>query len=190
MKDGTRAESTAPSTKTPPPSLDLDLLDCITVKELKGTHYRIATESREARERAGREFRMRQPGICEEYLPHGPGNSRVLAGENALICSFARHYCAAMEAWFGKVPVLRVEDLQATELRAQKLLAHGPTLKKVEKLGAVQFAVGGILQVHYFDGVGIVPDRQRVLLKVLTLLMCFSAASTKSREHNGQDHNQ
>jgi hypothetical protein len=34
-----------------------------TDKELKETHYRIASESREVRERAGREFRVGQPGI-------------------------------------------------------------------------------------------------------------------------------
>jgi hypothetical protein len=88
----------------------------------------------------------------------------VLAGENALIFSFARHYCAAMDARFGKVPVLKAEDLQATELRAQTLLADGPRLKQVEKLGAVQFALGGILKAHYFGGIGVTAAGQRVFL--------------------------
>jgi hypothetical protein len=119
----------------------------------------------------------------------------VLAYENALLCSFGRHVCAAMETKWGEVPVLRLEDLQATEAPAKTLLAHRPTAKKVEKLGAVQFALGGILDVHYFDGIRVIPDRKRVLLKVLTLLMCFSAvpnrppttqSPTNSTIHNRQ----
>ena len=153
----------------------LDSLILPTFKELKEAHYRIAAESREARERAGREFRTSQSGIYD-YLTYAPPTLRVLAYENALLCSFARHLCAALEARFGRVPVLRVEDLLAAEDRAKTLLAHHPTSKQVEKLGAVQFAVGGILGVHYFDGIKVVPERKRVLTKVLTLLMCFSAA--------------
>jgi hypothetical protein len=106
----------------------------------------------------------------------------VLAYENALLCSFARHLCAAMETRFGRVPVLRVEDLLATEPRAKKLLAHRRTLRRVEKLGAVQFAAGGILGVHHFDGIKVIPERKRALLKVLTLLMCFSAAIRDSKQ--------
>ena len=153
----------------------LDSLIPITAKELKVTHYRIAAESREAKERAGRKFRMRQPGI-HAYLSYAPPTLRVLAYENALFCSFARHLCAAMGTRFGRVPVLRAEDLQAAEALAKTLLAHRPTLKQVEKLGAVQFAVGGIIGVHYLDGIKVVPERRRVLTKVLTLLICFSTA--------------
>ena len=166
---------TAPAPKTAPPVLLLDSLMTPLFKDLKAAHYRVAAETHEARERAGREFRMGQPGIYA-YLPYGPSTLRVLAYENALLCSFAPHVCAAMETKCGKVPVLRVEDLLATEARAKKLLAHRPTAKKVEKLGAVQFAVGGIVGVHYFDGIRVVPEQKRVLLKVFTLLMCFSAA--------------
>ena len=166
---------TAHASKAAPPSSNLDSLILPTFKELKEAHYRIAAECRETRERAGREFRMSQPGICA-YLSYAPPTGRVLAYENALLCSFARHHCAALEARVGRVPVLRVEDLQAAEARAKTLLAHRPTLKQVEKLGAVQFAAGGILGVHYFDGIRVLPERKRVLMKVLTLLMCFSAA--------------
>ena len=70
----------------------------------------------------------------------------------------------------------RARALQTTELRAKALLAHPPTAKKVEKLGAVQFALGGILGVHDLDGTRVIPDRKRVLIKVLTLLMYFSDA--------------
>jgi hypothetical protein len=98
----------------------------------------------------------------------------VLAYENALVCSFARHLCDAMETRSGKVPLLRLEDLQAAEARAKMLLAHRPTSKRVEKLGAVQFAIDDILRVHYFDGIRVVPERRRVLTKVLTLLLCLS----------------
>lgn len=162
-------------TKIAPPFSLLDSLILPTLKELKEAHYRIAAESREARERAGREFRTSQPGIYA-LLPYGLPTLRVLAYENALLCSFARHLCSAPEARVDRVPVLPLEDLQAAEARAKTLLAHRPTLKQVEKLGAVQFAVGGILGVHYFDGIKVVPERKRVLTKVLTLLMCFSAA--------------
>jgi hypothetical protein len=155
--------------------LNLDLLDCVTSKDLKAAHYRIAAYTHEARERAGREFGIKQPGIYA-YIPYVPPTLRVLAGENALISSFARHFCVALEARLGSVPVLKAEDLHATEARAKALLAHGPTLKQVEKLAVVQFAVGGILKVHYFGGIGVIPDRKRVLLKVLTLLLCISAA--------------
>jgi hypothetical protein len=41
----------------------MDSLILPTFKDLKVAHYRIVTESREARERAGREFRTRQAGI-------------------------------------------------------------------------------------------------------------------------------
>jgi hypothetical protein len=173
------SSGTGQFTKVAPPGLLLDSLILPTFKDLKAAHYRIAAESREARERASREFRVGQPHIYE-YLPYGPSTLRALAYENALICSLARHVCAAMEIKHGKVPVLRVEDLQATEARAKTLLAHRPTLKQVEKLGAVQFAVGGIVAVHYFDGIRVIPDRKRVLLKVLTLLMCFSAANDRT----------
>jgi hypothetical protein len=175
MKVGTRAESTALVSDIAPLVSTLDLLDCVTFKELKAAHYRIAAETHEARERAVREFRTKQPSIYV-YLPYAPPTPRAVAGENALIFSFARHFCAAMEARLGSVPVLKAEDPQATELRAQTMLAHGPTPKQVEKLRAVQFALGGILSVHYFGGIGVIPDRQRVLLKVLTLLQCFSGA--------------
>lgn len=162
-----------------PPVSVLDSLTLPTFKELKAAHYRIAAASRETRERAGREFRVRQPGIYA-YLPYAPPTPGVLSYENALLSSFTRHVCAAMETKCGKVPVLRIEDLQATETRAKMLLAHRPTLKRVEKLGAVLFALGGILGVHYVDGIGVLPDRKRVLLKVLTLLPCFSAATNRT----------
>lgn len=148
----------------------------ITFKELKTAHYRIAAENREARERASREFRAGHPGIYA-FLPAAPPTPLVLVYENALIIwTFARHLCAAMEARFGQLPTLQVAILLATEPRAKRLLAHRRTLRRAEKLGAVQFAVGGILGVHYFDGVKVVPERKRVLTKVLTLLMCFSDA--------------
>ena len=182
------SRGTGIATKTALPSSILDSLFPITAKELKVTHYRIAAESRQDRERAGREFRMSQPGIYA-YLPYAPPILRVLAYENALLCSFARHHCAALEARVGRVPVLRVEDLQAAEARAKTLLAHRPTSKQVEKLGAVQFAVGGILGVHYFDGIKVVPDRKWVLTKVLTLLICFSAALNDLPEHAPEPEN-
>jgi hypothetical protein len=164
--------------------LNLDLLDCVTSKDLKAAHYHIVAYTHEARERAGRVLRTEQHGIATNW-PYAPPTLRVLAYENALICSFARHFCAALEARFGKVPMLKPEDLHATEARAKTLLAHAPTMKQVEKLGAVQFAVDGILGVHYFGGIGVIPDRKRVLLKVLTLLMCFSGAI----EHRTQPGN-
>lgn len=178
MKDhmyNSTSASSAPSRRIAPPASVLDSLTLPTHKDLKAAHYRVVAGDREARERAGKEFRVRQPSIYA-YLPYGPSTLRVLAYENALICSSTRHLCAALEARFGKVPVLRIEDLQATELRAKTLLAHRPTAKKVEKLGAVQFALGGILGVHYVNGIKVVPERKRVLLQVLTLLMCFSDA--------------
>ena len=181
VKRDTRADSTGTGrlTNIAPLISILDSLILPMFKELKEAHYRVAAETHEARERASREFRVGQPGIYV-YLPYGPSTLRVLAYENALLCSFARHVCAAMETKCGKVPVLRVEDLLATEARAKKLLAHRPTAKKVEKLGAVQFAVGGIVGVHYFDGIRVVPEQKRVLLKVFTLLMCFSAANDRT----------
>jgi hypothetical protein len=170
----THANSAGAAHAVPPVSV-LDSLITPTFKDLKAAHYRIAAETHQARERAGREFRMHQPGIYA-FLPYGPPTLRVLAYENALLFSYARHVCVAQEARVGPVPVLRVEDLLATEARAKQLLAHRPTLKQVEKLGAVQFALGGILDVHYFDGIRVIPDRKCVLLKVLTLPMRFSAA--------------
>ena len=172
--------------QTAPPASVRDSLFLPTNKELKTVHYRIAAESREARERVGGEFRTSQPGIYA-YLPYGPSTLRALAYEHALLLSYARHVYAAMESRYGKLPVLRADDLQATEARAKTLLAHRPTAKKVEKLGAVQFALGGILGVHYFDGIKVVPDPNHVLLKVLTLLMCFSDAITDRQQRSGTD---
>jgi hypothetical protein len=169
------SDSAGPTTTMTSPRWSPDRLVQVTFKELKAEHYRIVAESREARARAGRLFRITQPWI-NEYLPCGSTNNRTLAYEHALIISYARHVDAAIETKYGKLPALRLEDLQAFEAQAKALLARGPTTQKVAKLGAVQFAVGGILKVHYFQGIGIIPDRKRVLLKVLTLLMCFSAA--------------
>ena len=55
---------TAPAPKTAPPVLLLDSLMTPLFKDLKAAHYRVAAETHEARERAGREFRAGQPGIC------------------------------------------------------------------------------------------------------------------------------
>lgn len=51
------------TTITVPPAPILNSLILPTDNEPKETHYRIASESREVRERAGREFRVGQPGI-------------------------------------------------------------------------------------------------------------------------------
>ena len=167
--------NTANPTKSASPE-NLDLIP-ITFKELKQAHYRIAAEDREGRERAGRMFRLTQPGICA-YLPYTSSTVRTLAYENALICSFARHFCAAVENRLASAPVLDLEDLLASEVPCKKLLAHRPTAKWIQKLAPVQFAVGGIIGQHYFDGIGVIPDRKRVLLKVLTLWLCFSDGIT------------
>lgn len=165
----------AHATQAVSPVSFLDSLILPTHKELKTAHYRIVADNREARERAGKEFRTSQPGIYA-YLPYGPSTLRALAYEHALITSFARHLCAAIEHRFGSVPVLRLEHLRASEIQAKALLADRKNLKRIKGLGAIQFAEGGILGVHYVHGIGINPERNRVQLKVLTLLISFSLA--------------
>jgi hypothetical protein len=166
----------------------LDSLIPITPKELKAAHYRITAETRDGREAAGRRFRIAQPMICD-YLPYSPSVVRALAGENALICSFARHLCAAVETTSGQIPVLRAEVLRTAEAQATALLANRSTKKRVKELGAVQFAEAGILGVHYFEGIGVIPDAKRVLRKVLTLLICFSDAIQKTPISNDPSSN-
>ena len=116
---------------------------------------------------------MSQPGICA-YLPYTPATIHTLAYENALTCSFARHLCAVVENRFGSVPILKLQDLLASEVRAKELLAGKRAVEQVRKLGAVQFAEGGILGLHSFRGIKVIPDAKRVLLKVVTLLICFN----------------
>jgi hypothetical protein len=123
---------------------------------------------------------MRQPDIYA-YLSYAPPTLRVLAYENALLCSFARHLCAALEKRSGQAPVLKLEDLLAIEIKADALLANQKNLKRIKRLEAVQFAEGGILGVHYVDGIRVVPDGKRVLLKVVALLLAFSAAVEATR---------
>ena len=187
VKHDTRADSTA---ATPGAILRASVLASLILpmhKELKEAHYRIVAESREARERAGREFRMSQPGICEEYLPYGPATPRLRAYENALLCSFARHLCTAQQTRFGQVPTLQAADLQATEPRAKRFLANRRRLRRLERLGAVQFALRGILGGHDFDGIKVIPERKRVLLKVLTLLICTSDAIKDRQQQPATD---
>jgi hypothetical protein len=93
-----------------------------------------------------------------------------------LICSFARRLCAAVENRCGVTQAVKLEDLLACEVRAKALLKNARTAKQVRKCGAVQFAEGGILGVHYFDGIRAIPDARKVLLKVVTLLICFNNA--------------
>ena len=76
----------------------------------------------------------------------------------------------------------------ASEIRSKKMLAHRPTARKLQRLGVVQFAVNGILGVHYLDGMGIIPDRKRVLLKVLALLICFTDVIQKTPTKPASDH--
>ena len=52
-----------------------------------------------------------------------------------------------------------------------------------EYLAAGQ-AEGGILGVHSFHGIRVIPDAKRVLLKVLTLLICFNDAIQRARTNH------
>jgi hypothetical protein len=152
---------------------ELGSVIALTSKELKTVQYQLTGETLDQRRVAIRKFKATQPHLVG-YLLLAAGVSAAQVYENALIGYFVRRLCLVLEARYGDVPSLHYDQLQEAERTAVSLLADRATFERIKKLPVILFAERGILGIRIMGGVTVTPDRNRVLLKVLTILVCFS----------------
>jgi len=181
------SRGTYTKTKDPQATISADIADCsldslipLTSKEVKAAHYQSTFATSEEAARVAREFRTSQPEIYK-YLPCTRPTTRTEAYENWMVLAFARRLCVALNTRYGRVPALGEAQLKQAEIKATKLLKNRKMSLKVKLLPAVRFAERGILGLEYVGGIGVIPDRHRVLLKVLTLLVAFSASAPSTQ---------
>jgi hypothetical protein len=168
------------------PPVRLEALIRITADELAPAFVNSAPANEEEAGRLAREFRQSQPGIYK-YLPYTDSTAPEEARENSLTCAFVRRLCLVLQRRFGWVPILKEADLQAAEVQAKELLAQPLVRAKVERIPAMKFAERGILGVRQVAGVMVDPSREKLLVRVLWLLICFSAAyATPHSTNSGQ----
>ena len=126
-----------------------------------------------------RKFREEQPGIYK-YVPYmlsPPGPEEI---ENSIMCAFFRRLCVALKVRFGWLPVLREEDIRAVEKEAKELLKQPRIRAEVEHWATTKIALGIFSCNQEVYGVKIHPSKDRIILRVLCVVMCFTSAYQKN----------
>jgi hypothetical protein len=153
----------------------LDSLIPLTIEELVAPHIRYPVEMEEDAARLAKSFREGQPGIYR-YLPYHSQIPDHIGTENGIICAFTRGLCVSLIHRFGWVPVLKTKDILAAEVQAKAILSEPSQRAKAEQLPVLKVAergrFGPSLQTPSVDQA----IRERLLLKVLTVWICFTAA--------------
>jgi len=130
-------------------------------------------------DRVIRDLHARQPGLAE-FFPAEEGISLEEITENSRGWDAARRIAWALEIRFGWVPVLAAEELRSVQKKAQELLADPVVRAQVERLP--------VYEVAHATFKNDPPDSQqagklaRVLIGVLAVLMCYSAAYARATE--------
>lgn len=153
----------------------------IPLDEFRASKYRIKVRTEEELGRLAREFRTSQAGLYK-YVPYTASTPREVAYENSFICGWARRVCAIVKTRYGIVPILDEAEIRQSEDLAKKMLADAVTLKHIKNMGAIRMAEMVVVEGDDIDGSHIIPDRNRVLLKVLTLVIAFSVAVWKHQQ--------
>ncbi len=169
-----------PAERARPPELSLDPLVHVTLKKLnwaleKGT-----------RKPFDQDFRHSQPGICQ-YLRFAIPVQSDRGNDNALAYHVAMFMWIVLNSRFGNVPAIRLKTLRATELRAGRLFGNPSTLRQLQNLPVIQFALSVVRHARPLNS-RFITDEKTVLVKVLTVLLCFSAAleNRKDRSQKGK----
>ena len=159
----------SPAERATPPNLNPDSLVHITIKQL------LQALNKAERKPFDQEFGDSQPGI-RQYLRFATPVRSPRGNENALAYHVAVLIWAVLTSRFHNVPAIRLQALRAGELRARRLFGNSSTLKQVNKLPVIRFAQSFLEHAKTHPGARFIVDDQSVLVKVLTVFLCFDAA--------------
>jgi hypothetical protein len=147
----------------------------ITLREFAAIDYRIRASNEEEAGPLAREFRTTQAGLYK-YVPYTASIPIEVAYENSHICAWARRVCAILENRHGTVPILDEAQIRESEVLAKEMLADPEALKRIRNKGVIRAAEMAMVQGVNSEHTISTPDRNRVMLKVLTLVIAFSVA--------------
>lgn len=152
----------------------LDSIIPTTYHEADAAKLRCALQTEEPAEPVGKSFRESQPGIYA-YLPFNSSVSEREANENGAVYDCVRRVCIALEARFGWVPVLTLEELRATEQEAELLLSVGLP-EQADGLRVVKPAKRARLTFRFRGKRPDAPYGERLMVKAVSLWLLFSRA--------------
>ena len=158
----------------------LDSIIPTTYHEVDAAHIRRALQTEEAAAPVGKSFRESQPGIYA-YLPFNSSVSKREANENGAVYDCVRRVCIALEARFGWVPVLTLEDLRATEQEAELWLRVG-LAEEAEGLPVVKSAKRARCKFRFSGQRPNAPYGERLMVKAVSLWLLFSKAYLARRD--------
>ena len=180
MSKRNKTKSASTNIVTPGTIHSIPLIE-IPLDEFRASKYRIKVRSEKELGRLAREFRTTNTGLYK-YVPYTASTPRELAYENSFICGWARRVYAIVKTRYGIVPILDEAEIRQSEELAKKMLADAVTLKHIKKMGAIRMAERTMVEGVDIDGTTIIPDKNRMMLKVLTLVIAFSVAVWKHEQ--------
>lgn len=151
----------------------LDSLIPITLEQIQAAHARSAYANERAAGLVAQSFREGQQGIYK-YIPYTDETPRQEAHENGALCAYTRRLCLVLLDLYGWVPVLKTEDLLEIEPQAKAILAKPLLRPKIRSLGVLLPIVHGMVGIAPEHKFMEAPDREKQLLKILCIWICFS----------------
>ena len=146
----------------------------LTTKELEPAHAG-ATDIQGDAGRFAVDLGMEQPGI-RTFALNIPATPYQDLTERKKQLGCARRLCLALKERFGWIPVLKEKDLVTSEAQAKALLADPFLRRKVKSTAVVKFAETGCFwptdDRTELDAL----VKQRLVLNLLTLWICFTRA--------------
>lgn len=134
--------------------------------------FNSACSNEQEGERLAKELRHNQLGISK-YLPCTASTPPVEAMENCITCVFVRRLCLLFQRRFRLVPILKVADIRDAEATAKDMLSTLLVRAAFERCPVVKCAERAILGSRVVDGILVNPIKEKLLRRVLALLICF-----------------